>query len=42
MTNDHPQTELDDASKLYWSRLKQHFQLMTRTLKGFDGLLSNS
>ncbi len=37
-----PQPELRDASKLYWSRLKQHFQLITRTLNGFDGLLSNS
>ncbi|CAF0853609.1 unnamed protein product [Rotaria sordida] len=38
----NPQTELGDASKLYWSRLKQHFRLITRTLNGFDGLLSNS
>jgi len=41
ITND-PQTELSDAAKLYWSKLKQHFQLITRTLNGFDGLLSNS
>ncbi|CAF4228132.1 unnamed protein product [Rotaria sp. Silwood2] len=37
-----PQTELCDASKLYWSKLKQHFRLITRTLNGLDGLLSNS
>ncbi len=37
-----PQTELRDASKLYWSKLKEHIQLITRTLNGFDGLLSNS
>ncbi len=36
-----PQTVLCDASKLYWLRLKQHIQLITRTLNGFDGLLSN-
>ncbi|CAF3458821.1 unnamed protein product [Rotaria socialis] len=36
-----PQTQLCDASQLYWSRLKQHFRLITRTLNGFDGLLSN-
>ncbi|CAF1544003.1 unnamed protein product [Rotaria sp. Silwood1] len=36
-----PQTELRDASKLYWSRLQQHFRLITRTLNGIDGLLSN-
>jgi len=37
-----PKTELRDASKLYWSKLKEHIQLITRTLNGFDGLLSNS
>jgi hypothetical protein len=37
-----PQSELNDAARLYWSRLKEHIQLITRTLNGFDGLLSNS
>ncbi|UJR16475.1 hypothetical protein I4U23_003377 [Adineta vaga] len=36
-----PPTEIGDASKLYWSKVKQHIQLMTRTFNGFDGLLTN-
>ncbi|CAF0987404.1 unnamed protein product [Adineta ricciae] len=36
-----PPTEIGDASKLYWSKVKQQIQLMTRTLNGVEDLLSN-
>ncbi|CAF4117947.1 unnamed protein product, partial [Adineta steineri] len=39
--SNYPKTELNDVSKLYWSKFRQHIQLITRTLNGFDGLLSN-
>ncbi len=38
---DDPKSELRDASKLYWLKLKEHLQLMTKTLNGLDSLLSN-
>ena len=34
------QTELADTSKVRWSKLKEHVQLMQRTLDGFDGFRS--
>ena len=38
---DNPKSELRDASKLYWLKLKEHLQLMTRTLNGLDSLLTH-
>jgi hypothetical protein len=35
-----PPTELCDASKVLWLKLKEHIYLMNRTLNGFDGLLT--
>ncbi len=40
--NADPRIELRDASKLYWLKFKQHLQSITRTLNGFDSLLSNA
>lgn len=33
-----PPSELCDASKLFWLKLKGHLDMITRTLNGFDGL----
>ena len=35
-----PPTELCDGSKVFWSKLKDHFHLINRILNGIDGLLS--
>lgn len=35
-------TELHDASKAYWLKVKQQLQLTTRTLQGLDGLLGKA
>ncbi|CAF1102937.1 unnamed protein product [Adineta ricciae] len=35
-----PPTELCDASRFYWLKLKDHILLVNRTINGFDGLLT--
>ncbi|CAF1663966.1 unnamed protein product, partial [Adineta ricciae] len=37
-----PPTELCDASRFYWLKLKDHILLVNRTINGFDGLLTKS
>ncbi|CAF4789812.1 unnamed protein product [Rotaria sp. Silwood1] len=34
-----PPTELCEASKLFWLKLKEHIHCMNQTLNGFDGLI---
>ena len=40
ISND-PAMELRDVLKVSWMKVKQQLQLLTRTLNGFDGLLSH-
>lgn len=37
-----PPTEICDASKLFWSKLKDHVQFINRTLNGFDALIEKN